>query len=153
MAGAEISARRRAADRVLAKTEARRKKQERIEAAMQAFFVLEDEASAERAELKSALEQLATLDKLRGRVSELQEREHSRALDQAGQVKVLLEEGQTHAETIELLEISRGELRKLLDALAQQAPDSPETPPGPEPREAEEVKQGEQHVDAAPVAS
>lgn len=153
MAGAELSARRRAADRVLAKTEARRKKQERIEAAMQAFFVLEDEASAERAELKSALEQLATLDKLRGRVSELQEREQSRALDQAGQVKVLLEEGQTHAETIELLEISRSELRKLLDALAQQAPQSPEGPPAPEDLEAKEVNPGELDVDAAPVAS
>lgn len=86
-------------------------------------------------------------------MSELQEREQSRALDQAEQVKVLLEEGQTHAETIELLEISRGELRKLLDALAQQAPTSSESPPVPEAIEVKEVEQVEQEVEAAPVAS
>lgn len=152
MAGAEISARRRAADRVLAKTEERRKKQERIEAAMQAFFVLEDEASSDRAELKGALEQLAGLEKLRERVSELQEREAGRVLDQAGQVKVLLDEGQTQGDMIELLEISRGELRKLLDALPEPAPKKKtEVPAVPVPTvESEPV---EEQSEVAPVAS
>lgn len=152
MAGAEISARRRAADRVLAKTEERRKKQARIESAMQSFFVLEDEAAADRAELKDALEKLAGLEKLRERVSELQERESGRVLEQAGQVKVLLEEGQTQGDMIELLEISRGELRKLLDALPEQAPQKKtEAPPAPVPP----VDPGvvEEPTEAAPVAS
>lgn len=152
MAGAEISARRRASERVLAKTAQRRKKQERIEAAMQAFFLLEDEAASDRAELKDALEKLAGLEKLRERVSELQERESGRVLEQAGQVKVLLEEGQTQGEMIELLEISRGELRKLLDALPQQAPKKTEAPPAPSPAPVEpEVV--EVATEAAPVAS
>ncbi|SHQ44874.1 Uncharacterised protein [Mycobacteroides abscessus subsp. abscessus] len=152
MAGAEISARRRASERVLAKTAERRKKQERIEAAMQAFFLLEDEAASDRAELKDALEKLAGLEKLRERVSELQERESGRVLEQAGQVKVLLEEGQTQGEMIELLEISRGELRKLLDALPQQPQKKTEAPPAaaPAPVEPEVV---EVVTEAAPVAS
>ncbi|OHU76049.1 hypothetical protein [Mycobacteroides chelonae] len=152
MAGAEISARRRASDRVLAKTAERRKKQERIESAMQSFFLLEDEAASDRAELKDALEKLAGLEKLRERVSELQERESGRVLEQAGQVKVLLEEGQTQGDMIELLEISRGELRKLLDALPQQAPPKKtEAPPAP----AAPVDPGvvEEPTEAAPVAS
>lgn len=152
MAGAEISARRRASERVLAKTAQRRKKQERIEAAMQSFFLLEDEAASDRAELKDALEKLAGLEKLRERVSELQERESGRVLEQAGQVKVLLEEGQTQGDMIELLEISRGELRKLLDALPQQAPKKTEAPPAPSPAPVEpEVV--EVATEAAPVAS
>lgn len=153
MAGAEISARRRASDRVLAKTAERRKKQERIESAMQSFFLLEDEAASDRAELKDALEKLAGLEKLRERVGELQERESGRVLEQAGQVKVLLEEGQTQGEMIELLEISRGELRKLLDALPQQAPEKKtEAPPAPAPAPVEpEVV--EVATEAAPVAS
>lgn len=152
MAGAEISARRRASERVLAKTAERRKKQERIESAMQSFFLLEDEAASDRAELKDALEKLAGLEKLRERVSELQERESGRVLEQAGQVKVLLEEGQTQGDMIELLEISRGELRKLLDALPQQAPKKTEAPPAPAaaPVEPEVV---EVATEAAPVAS
>ncbi|SIB94495.1 Uncharacterised protein [Mycobacteroides abscessus subsp. abscessus] len=153
MAGAEISARRRASERVLAKTAERRKRQERIESAMQSFFLLEDEAASDRAELKDALEKLAGLEKLRERVGELQERESGRVLEQAGQVKVLLEEGQTQGDMIELLEISRGELRKLLDALPQQAPKKKtEAPPAPAaaPVEPEVV---EVATEAAPVAS
>ena len=119
MAGTQISARRRAADRMLAKTEARRHKQNRIEHAVQDFFLIQDEASADAAELKTIHEQLASIEKLRAQAAALEARVRDHQARQARSVKELIDIGASQSEIVDLLEIGRTELRRLLAHVPQ----------------------------------
>lgn len=127
MGSAEISSRRRAADRMLERTAALRAKQEKTEQAVQRFFELEDEGASEVAELKTLREQLAAMDQIVSRIDGLEKRTGQRRLEQAQCVMDLLAIDKTQAEVAELLEVSRGVLRKLIDeAPVASAPGRPE---------------------------